>query len=428
MTNGMVHLGIGAFARAHPILYTELAAEAAADSGWGVQAVTGRRPEVAEILDRQEGLYGVLFRSATRNTIRLVGSITEVAPIQDRARVVAMIASPGTSVVTVTLTEKAYRADAPVMRTLAEGVAARLAAGGKPLTLVCCDNLPSNGVRLREVLLAAWSPSPAAERWMERDLATPSTMVDRITPETTEADRRMASAMTGLRDDALVVAEPFGQWVVEDRFAAPRPPWELAGVEVVPDVHAHEHAKLRLLNGTHTLLACAGAVRGHATIAEAIADPMLRMWCARWHREARATLPAAMQGQGYSDAILERFANPALRHLSRQIARDTSQKIGMRILSVARLRLAAGYLPSAAAFAVGAWVAFAWTEVRAGRELEDPLHRELARAIRSGGPDFRRAAIAMLAAVGPDWPVAFSTAVAGHAAGLVGRDRDDQRQ
>ena len=426
VTNGVVHLGIGAFARAHPILYTELAAEAAASTAWGVQGVTGRRPDSADALERQNGLYGVLFRSAAKTTMRLVGSITEAVPIQNRARVIAMIADPATSVVTLTVTEKAYRADAPVMGILAEALSARLAAGGAPLTLVSCDNVPSNGATLREVLAAAWAPDAMAERWLEREIATPSSMVDRITPATTAVDHRTAAAMTGLRDDALVVAEPFGQWVIQDRFAADRPPWELAGVEFVRDVYVHEQAKLRLLNGTHTLLACAGAVGGHATIAEAVADPMLRLWCARWLREARATLPSDMQGQAYSDSILERFANPALRHQTRQIARDTSQKIGMRILSVARLRLAAGYLPTAAAFAVGAWVAFAWTEIHAGRELEDPLARALARAVLAAGRDLTHGAMGMLAEVGPEWPVEFSSAVANHAAGLVGLTGDDQ--
>lgn len=420
---GIVHLGIGAFARAHPVLFTELAAEAAGDPRWGVLGVTGRSPEAAAVLERQQGVYGVMSSTDAGPAVRLVGALTGVAPIHDRQRVIDAIASPETSVVTLTVTEKAYAADGQLMRVLMAGLRARHAAGGHPLSVLSCDNLPSNGMTLRGVLRSPVVDG-AFERWLESHVATPSSMVDRITPAATDADRAAAAELTGFRDEALVVAEPFSQWVIEDRFLSSRPEWERAGVQVVSDVASYELAKLRLLNGTHTLLACAGAVRGFDTVAEAIGDPVLLGWCRRWQDDVSATLPIDLRGRAYADSILERFANPGLRHTTRQIARDTSQKIDMRILRAARERLAAGAAPIGAAFAVGAWLAFLWSEVRAGRELDDPRAVELAGVVAAAGSDPGLAAVALLGLFGPPWPGSFTSRVALFARGIV---RDDRR-
>ncbi|MDQ0425864.1 mannitol dehydrogenase family protein [Cellulomonas iranensis] len=430
LTVGQVHLGIGAFHRAHQAVCTEDAAAATGETGWGLLGVTQRSPRVVQQLGPQDGLYGVLTTAADASSVRLVGSVREVAyPGRDTARVLDALAAPTTHVVTLTVTEKGYRrrpdgrldttaqdvaadlaAAAAELRgpddaaagtpigTLVRGLVRRHRTSDAPLTVVCCDNLTENGGVLAGLVgqaLAAVPGSDDVAAWVASSVRFPSTMVDRIVPATTDAHRAEAAALLGLHDEALVVGEPFFQWVVEDAFAAPRPAWERAGATFTHDVAPFERAKLRVLNAADSTLAYLGALRGHATIAEAVADPDLAAVVrALLDEDVLPTLvaPEGTDLRAYRDEVLHRFANPRTGHTTVQVAMDGSQKLPVRLLGTVADRLAAGAVPHAAAHAVAGWVAY----VRAassgelvvdGRTvpLDDPEADRLARA--ASGPD-----------------------------------------
>ncbi len=421
---GVVHLGLGAFHRAHQAVLTEDAAAVTGDDRWGVLGVTQRSPRVVEQLAPQDGLYGVLTLDTDRSDLRVVGALREaVFPGTGTPRVLTTVADPGTHVVTLTVTEKGYRldphgradvADEQVRADLAalrdaSDEAARSATGllvraldrrrradAGPLTVVCCDNLTGNGALLARVvddlLVAAGADDLRA--WVAESVRFPSTMVDRIVPATTAAHRERARALLGLTDEALVVGEPFTQWVIEDAFAGPRPAWELAGATLTRAVEPYERAKLRLLNATHSLLAYAGALHGHATIAEAVTDPQLHAWAVAFtETDVLPTLdsPDGADLVAYRDSVLRRFANPATGHTTVQVAMDGSAKLPQRVLGTVRDRLAAGAVPEHAALVVAAWMAYvraacAGDLVVTGRTvpLDDPLADELATA--AAGP------------------------------------------
>ncbi|WP_298454723.1 mannitol dehydrogenase family protein [uncultured Cellulomonas sp.] len=415
---GIVHLGVGAFHRAHQAVFTEEAAAAAGENRWGILGVTGRSARVAEQLRPQDGLYGVLTKGRESTSLRVIGSMRGAASLVDDAeRVLSAIAAPGTHIVSSTVSEKGYRrapaggpdlanadlaadvaaltaelsgssGDEPArtpIGALVRGLARRHRAHGAPLTVVCCDNMMDNGrvvAGLVDGILEA-VPGPGAARlrqWVEESVRFPVTMVDRITPATTPAHQAEASALSGWRDEALVVAEPFMQWVVEDLFAGPRPSWELVpGATLTDDVAPYERAKLRMLNGTHSTVAYLGALRGHRLIDEAVCDPEIAAVARRLLDEdviPTLTAPADLELGQYRDDILERFANPSTGYTTLQVAGDGSQKVPIRLVSTIADRLAAGTVPAAATRAVAAWVVFvARGRDVTGRELplDDPL-------------------------------------------------------
>lgn len=451
LTIGQVHLGIGAFHRAHQALCTEDAAAAAGETGWGLLGVTQRSARVAEQLAPQDGLYGVLTAGADGSALRVVGSVRDVAfPGRETARVLDTVAAPTTHVVTLTVTEKGYRratdggldvaapdvaADLGSATTeltrddeaaaltplglLVRGLVRRHRTTGAPLTVVCCDNLTDNGTVLAGLVRQGLAAVPGGDRvaaWVEESVRFPSTMVDRIVPATTDAHRAEATGLLGLHDEALVVGEPFFQWVVEDAFAGPRPAWERAGAQLTHDVAPFERAKLRVLNAAHSALAYHGALRGHATIADAVADPDLEALVrALVDDDVLPTLaaPDGVELTGYRDQVLHRFANPRTGHTTVQVAMDGSQKLPVRLLGTVADRLAAGAVPHAAAHVLAGWVAYVRAASTgaltvAGRPvtLDDPLAARLAEA--TAGPDPVGGVLALREVVGED--VASSTA------------------
>jgi fructuronate reductase len=331
---GIVHLGAGAFHRAHQAAFTEDA------GGWGICAVAPRRRDAVQQLAPQDGLFTLLVRHPDEDRARVIGCLREVlhAPSEPE-RVVERIADARVHVVTLTITEAGYAS--PVVELLARALAAREA----PLTVLSCDNLPRNG----EVLEGLVGP--------REHVTFPCTVVDRITPATTEADRQTAARLIGFEDRAAVVTEPFRQWVIEDRFAGPRPAWERAGAQLVADTAPYEQLKLRVLNGSHSLLAYLGLLAGARTVDEAVRDEHITGALRRLVDEDVApTLPPGLDLPGYVAALDERFANPRMGHRLAQIAMDGSQKLPARLLPVARERLAAGAEPRWVALAVAAWV------------------------------------------------------------------------
>ncbi|WP_062078165.1 mannitol dehydrogenase family protein [Demequina globuliformis] len=434
---GIVHLGIGAFHRAHQAVVTERAGAAHNDSRWGIVGVTQRSASVRDQLAPQGGLYGVLELSqepdgTPRTALDLIGSVRDVLfPGEDTAKVMEAIAATPTRIVSLTVTEKGYRrhpqggpdfADPALghdldllarelggkrdalatpsrsaIGTLLRGLAHRWATSGAPLTVVVCDNLLDNGPQVAQLVhrIVDSSPAKSAEAfgsWLRESVAFPASMVDRIVPATTDAHRATAEHLLGLRDAGLVVAEPFLQWVIEDRFAGPRPAWEDGGATLTDNVTPYEHTKLRVLNGTHSFLAYAGALRGHALIADAVADPELNALARELiDSDAIPSLEKVdeIDVEGYRESVLERFANGAIGHTTVQIAMDGSQKLPIRFLGTAADRLAAGAVPHAIARAVAAWMLYVYTttqdslEVGGTRvELDDPLATPLADAAR----------------------------------------------
>ena len=403
---GIVHLGIGAFHRAHQAEFTEDAV-AATGGDWGICGVTQRSRGVVDQLGPQDGLYSVLERSE-RTRLRVVGTVRELLFAADEAdRLLALLAAPSTRLVTLTVTEKGYRHDpatgrlrrsdpdvaadlagagAPrtVVGQLVRGLQARRAADAGPITLLSCDNLPANGAVLRGLVTDFCAALPSAEgeplaEWIAESVRFPSSMVDRIVPATTDDDRAEATSLLGLEDRGVVVTEPFRQWVVEDDFAAGRPAWERAGVVLTADVAPYEAMKLRLLNGSHSTLAYLGALAGHTYVADAVGDPGIAAVVAHLMADEVAptlTVPDGFDVEVYQRELLERFHNPALRHRTAQIAMDGTQKLPQRLLGTIADRLATGARPRLACLGVAAWMRYVWTaqsENGTPLPVDDPL-------------------------------------------------------
>jgi fructuronate reductase len=369
---GIVHFGIGAFHRAHMAVYTD-DVMAGGEGDWRILGVSLRSAGVRDQMRPQDRLYTLVERSASGSKAGIIGAVADVlVAIEERQRLVATLAAPTTHIISFTITEKGYcRApDGSLDLTLAdnrsaysylaEAFARRRDAGLSGLTLLSCDNLAGNGVQLQRLMGEYLDANaPDLRGWFDAECTCPSTMVDRIVPATTEADRAEIEAMLGMRDEAVVVTEPFSQWVIEDKFAGPRPAWEQHGAQITSDVHAYETAKLRMLNGAHSALAYLGLKRGHEFVHQAIADPELAPLIDRLMREEAASslTPAPSQDLSvYVDALIARFANPALNHRLIQIAMDGSQKIPQRWLETLAHHQERGQQCPAILTAIGAWL------------------------------------------------------------------------
>ena len=471
---GIVHLGWGAFHRAHQAVYTQEAMAASGDLSWGILGDVERSPELVPALREQHGRYTVLAVGPDESGVqveeaRVVASVVDVAyPGDETGRLLAAIAAPTTHVITLTITEKGYcrgadghldlglvDADVESVRStlgcacdasatqdpvtwcescrtnegspaqtavglLVWGLAVRWLAGGAPITVLSCDNMAHNGVVLRQVaeeFVAAVASGAGAGRpadqvaafttWLERSTTWPSSMVDRITPRVTPQTRDQIAHIVGARDEAGVSAEPFSQWVIEDSFAGPRPAWELAGAQVAPRevVAQWEEAKLRMLNGTHSVIAYAGRLFGHPTMAEAVAAPQVADHARTYMFEdalPSVTAPAGADLVAYGEGLLTRFANPATGHATAQVSTDGSQKIPIRWGQVAAHHLAEGRVPQGVAFGLAAWAEFVRRAVRDGVDLGDPAGaaRLTATAIGTGLDDPAAVATALIALPG----------------------------
>ena len=411
---GIVHLGLGAFARAHGLVFTQAAIAATGDTGWGYCGVTQRSRSVLDQLAPQDGLYSVLVRSGSTARPGVVATARELlfagrspAALTDR------LSAPTTRLVTLTVTEKGYRHDPATGRLrvtdpevaadaagrepltvpgqLVRGLAARRAADAGPVSLLSCDNLSGNGQVLRAVVLGFCDllPDDGLAAWIADNVAFPSAMVDRMVPATTDADRKETATLLGLEDEGVVVAEPFSQWVVQDTFAAGRPAWHQVGATLTTDVVPYERMKLRLLNASHSTIAYVGALAGYTYIAQAVGDPAVAGVVDRLMVDDMTPTLAVPDGfdvVAYQAQLRERFANSALLHTTRQIAMDGSQKLPVRLLGAIRERLAAGATPQAATLGVAAWmrcVAAGVADDGTPLTLDDPLAVRLRDALGS---------------------------------------------
>jgi fructuronate reductase len=359
----VLHLGIGAFHRAHQALVFD-------DLGWGVTGASLRSPAVSEAMAPQDCLYSLVVGEE----VRVIGAVREVL-LEGLAE---RIASPDTRLITLTVTEKGYLPGSRAIALLAEGLARRQTE----VTILSCDNLPSNGARLREAVLEA-----AGERaeWIDARCAFPQTMVDRIVPATEEADIEALAARIGLLDRAMVKAEPYFQWVIEDRFKGERPDFEAAGVRIAADIGPWEDAKLRLLNGAHSAIAYLGGLAGVEFVHQFVADPAGRRFVEALWDEAVTTLvpPPGLDLERYRADLMARFANADLMHRTRQIAMDGSQKLPQRLLAPIAARLERGQGIDALALAVAGWIRWQGGRDDGGETfaVDDPLAPETRRRL-----------------------------------------------
>ena len=407
----IVHIGLGAFHRAHQAWYT-----AKANDGWGIAAFTGRSATAATELAAQDGLYTLIRREADGDSFEVIDSIVEARDGNDMAALSTLLASPSTAIVTLTITEAGYKmapgateptlnldddqvlADLGVLRecydagvfakTAAEfealalgtaaarlvvGLAARRSGDGWPLAVVSCDNLPGNGAVARAGILGfAQAVDPMLARWIDANISFVDTSIDRITPRTTDADRDTVAAQTGFADVSPVVTEPFTSWVLSGDFPAGRPAWEKAGAQFVTDLESFERRKLWLLNGAHTLMSFAGQLRGHATVAQALADPAVSGWVEEfWEAAAAHLTEPELKVPEYRQALRERFENPRIAHFLAQIAGDGSLKLAARALPVFRAEQAAGRDGTAALRLLAAWCDQLAAQHAAGTPVQD---------------------------------------------------------
>ena len=401
---GIVHLGLGAFHRAHQAVYTEEAI-AAAGGDWGIVGVAPRSAGVVADLTAQDRLFSVTTMSGASAGTRVVGALAGVRhAAADPDAVVALLADPAVRVVTLTITEKGYRLDPSTGRLtldaelradlgttrppvtvpglLLRGLLARCRADAGPLAVLSCDNLPANGRRVRSLVEQARALVPADSAafgaWLGASVTFPGSMVDRIVPASTPASLDRAAAALGARDLAGVHGEPYRQWVIEDCFPGGRPAWERAGAVLTDDAGPWERLKLRTLNGVHSAIAYLGAVAGRETIAAALEIPGMRPAMARFVAEDVAGSlrpPPGVSVVGYGESVLDRFADPAIAHRTRQVAMDGTQKLPQRVLHTIADRRAADASPRWAALVVAAWMRYVQGTADDGRALplDDPL-------------------------------------------------------
>lgn len=412
---GVVHLGIGAFHRAHQAVVFDDALKSG-DLRWGVLGASLRSPGVRDQLNPQDALYTLVVRDGEREDLRVIGACRSVmVGPEDPAALVAAMADADVHIVTLTVTEKGYRLDPASGELLVEdpdvaadiadierprtapgfivaALRARRAAGLGPFTVISCDNLPHNGRRIRAGVLAmARAVDPSLAEWIAAEGAFPQTMIDRIVPATTAEDVVRLTARLGVEDQGMVKAEPFTQWVIEDRFAGERPDFTALGVQLTDAVEPWEDAKLRLLNGAHSAVAYLGALSGHEHVHEAVAVPAFRAYVEALWDEAQTTLnpPPGLDVAAYRAELMARFSNSALMHRTRQIAMDGSQKLPQRLLAGAAERLAADQGIEAMALGVAAWMRWQEGVTEQGETVvvDDPLASRTAELIEASETD-----------------------------------------
>lgn len=423
---GIVHLGIGAFHRAHQAVYTEDAINSSGGD-WRICGVSLRSASVRDQMKAQDCLYSVTARSEAGDSARVMGAVADVlfAP-EDPMAVIDMMAAPSVHVISLTVTEKGYchdpatgklQTDLPEIQNdldmenppqtalgyLVRGLLAREEKGSGPVNIISCDNLPDNG-RILEGLVREFCQisSPGLLSWLDENAAFPCTMIDRIVPASTDEARALIARTVGVSDAAGLLTEPFKQWVIEDKFKAPRPAWDVAGAEIVPDVAAFEAMKLRLLNGSHSTIAYLGYLSGHKTVSDAVAKPPLAAFVRQlMDEEATPTLdiPKGFHVSAYKDDLMARFANPTLAHKTWQIAMDGSQKLPQRLLDTLYHNMRSGGPTGAAALAVAGWMQYVGGVDEAGEAIDvsDPLADELAAVHKQAGGDVEAIVMGLLA-------------------------------
>lgn len=356
----IVHIGLGAFFRAHQAWYTEHASDA---DQWGIVAYTGRGPKMAEELMAQGCKYTLVTRHEDHDDFEQIRSVVRAVPASDVEDLKRTISNPAIALVTLTITEAGYQ---PASDDLTESALGRLAlaleerrsAGAGPLALVSCDNMPDNAVVLKLALTELGKGLGSDFLSYLDSLSFVSTSVDRITPTTQPADVALVAEETGFADQSPVATEPFSDWVLSGEFPAGRPNWESAGAQFVTDIEPFENRKLWLLNGAHTLMSSLGRVLGHETVDQAMQDPQVTELIQAWWDEASGELPSeGLNLDLYRGALEQRFLNSRIGYQLSQIAQESLTKLRVRIAPVATARLQRGLSSPGAFAAIASFVA-----------------------------------------------------------------------
>jgi fructuronate reductase len=404
---GVVHFGPGAFHRAHQAWFFE--SLLARDPRWGICAVSLRSKAVRDALAPQDNLYTLAIRDEAI-AYQVIGAVRDVlvAP-ESPAAVLVRMCAPTTALITLTVTEKGYclgvdgsldlqhpdiahdlanpHAPRSVIGFIVEALRLRRDAGLPPLTVISCDNLVDNGARLaRATAQLAAALDPQTARWIEHEVSFPRTMVDSITPATTDALKNSVEQALGLRDHWPVQREAFAQWVIEDTFRGEAPDWASVGVTLTNDVVGYDRAKLRLLNGAHSTFAYVGLLSGHQTVADAMKDEGLRGFVQTLMTEdilPTLTAPRGLDLHAYIASIIKRFRNPNTHHALAQIAWDGSQKLPFRVLGTIRDALAQGRRIDRLCVPIAAWMHFVRRAAISNERVKDPLAASLLDVARS---------------------------------------------
>lgn len=431
---GIVHLGIGAFHRCHMAVYTDqILREHGGD--WRILGVSLRSTTIRDQLVPQDGLYTIVVKDGAGAHAQVIGSVAGVlwAP-EDTDSVLAVMASPKTKIISLTVTEKGYchdpatgklNPDHPdILHDLAHPKSPKSAIGylvrslerrrhekAGPVTILCCDNLPSNGKIVQALVLDFASRADATlTEWIMANATFPSTMVDRIVPAMEAAEVKAFSDKYHIEDAAVLQTEPFTQWVIEDNFATDRPAWENAGAMLVTHVEPFEDAKLRMLNGAHSALAYLGFLSGYEYVHQAMQDEKIRSVVDHLMREEAArslTPPEGFDLEAYSLELQERFDNPALQHRTYQIAMDGSQKIPQRFLGTIRTQLKTGGSIKACCLGIAAWMRYVMAKDEQGEAfvVQDPFAKKLTTIAQQNSSSAKQLCVSLLAiraVFGPD--------------------------
>ncbi|MBC3211240.1 mannitol dehydrogenase family protein [Serratia fonticola] len=436
LVSRLVHLGFGAFHRAHQAVYADiLAQEHGSDWGYCEINLIGGEQQIAD-LKQQDMLYSVAEMSADDWQCRVVGVVKQAlhAQIDGLDAVFQALAQPEVAIVSMTITEKGYchspatgqlQLDHPlIVRDLANphhpqsavgvivaALAQRKAAEQSAFSVMSCDNMPENGHVTRNVITTyAKALDPALATWIETHVTFPSTMVDRIVPAVTPDTLAQVAQQTGVQDPAAVACEPFRQWVIEDNFVAGRPAWEQAGAELVSDVLPFEEMKLRMLNGSHSFLAYLGYLAGYPHISDCMQDEHY-VKAARHLMLAEQAPTLNTPGtdlEKYADSLLARYRNTALKHRTWQIAMDGTQKLPQRMLDSVRWHLANGSDFDCLALGVAGWMRYVGGKDEQGQSIDisDPLREEIARRVANSAEGEPRvmALLQMTSVFGRDLP------------------------
>ncbi|MDW6003459.1 mannitol dehydrogenase family protein [Vibrio mangrovi] len=400
----IVHLGFGAFHKAHQGVFTDDVVRTSA-SDWGICEVSLFSGQaMIEALKAQDCLYSVVEKGSEATDVRVVGIVTEAMhPALDGIEtIIEKMAEPQVAIISMTVTEKGYCVDPatghldrqhPLIAAdignpsepksalgyIVQALKLRRKRGLAPFSVMSCDNVQGNGQVVKRVVIdLARSQDEALADWIETHVTFPSTMVDRIVPATTEETFRDIASRLGVQDRCGISCEPFRQWVIEDHFVAGRPEWGIAGAQFVEDVTPYEEMKLRMLNGSHSFLAYLGYLGGYDYISETMRDSGYRKAAFDMMMQAQATslnMPEGTNLEAYAELLIKRFANPALKHKTWQIAMDGSQKIPFRIGGSLRFHLKQGSDFRWLAAGIAGWMRYVAGIDEQGQEIDvrDPL-------------------------------------------------------
>lgn len=410
----IVHIGFGAFHRAHQALFAdELASCSHSDWGYCEINLFGGE-QLIEDLRKQDHLFTVIEKSANGPQIKTVGSVCESLhlSVDGHDKIIEKIADPETCIVSITITEKGYGIDLHTERLdrnhpfikidldnpdkpksavgcIVQGLKRRKESHAGPVSIMSCDNMPENGRKTRNAVIDfAQHIDVELASWIETHITFPSTMVDRIVPALTEETQKEIDRLVGEHEPCGIICEPFRQWVIEDSFAAGRPEWEKVGVELVDDVLPYEEMKLRMLNGSHSFLAYLGYLAGYEHISDCMQDPTFKQAAYNLMvKEQAPTLstPESVDLEEYAHSLIERYCNQNIKHRTWQIAMDGSQKLPQRLLESASWHISNGTPFPYIALAVAAWIKYVGATDENGQTIDvrDPIADELYKRFHS---------------------------------------------